>query len=267
VLFVPASTLCFVAFLLTEQRVKEPMVPLDLFANPVISNASLVSIMLGGAMLSFVTFLPLYVEGVRRMGVLAAGMSIIPMGVCWPVASGLSARILPRVGFRTLLLIGLSFAVLGCSTIAFGAYFALPFPFLMAGMGLLGLGMGFSNIPLLFSVQSAVPWNRRGTATASNLFFRTIGGTIAVGVMGALLAKALRRDPSLPFGIANELIGPTHGENVHPELLARLSAVMDWGLYRIFFCGAGIALVALLFGLFFPEIEQESQHGEKIESL
>jgi EmrB/QacA subfamily drug resistance transporter len=267
ILFVPASTLCFVAFLLAEQRAEEPMVPLDLFSSPLISNASLVSVMLGGAMLSFVTFLPLYVEGVRRMGVLAAGMSIIPMGVGWPIASSLSARLLPKLGFRALLRTGLLLVVAGCSTVAFAAYFALPFAWLTLGMALLGLGMGFSNIPLLFSVQTAVPWNRRGTATASTLFFRTIGGTIAVGVMGAVLAKALHRDPGLPYGLANELIGPTHGERVPHELLERLSAVMDWGLYRIFFCSTGIALSALAFGLFFPEIREEAANGKKTESV
>lgn len=267
VLLVPLSTFSFIAFLLVEQRADEPIVPLDMFANPVISNASVVSIMLGGAMLSFVTYLPLYVESVLRMGVYAAGLSIIPMGLCWPVASGLSARVLPKVGFRRLLLTGLSLVFSGCLLTALAAYFDLPFFLLMLGMGMLGLGMGFSNIPLLFSVQSSVKWNRRGTATASTLFFRTVGGTIAVGVMGALLARALRRDPSLPEGLANKLIGPTHGEGVSVELLNRLSNVMDWGLYRIFFCAAGIALLALLFGLFFPNVGKEAKPNEEIEGI
>lgn len=264
---VPTSLFCFIAFLLAEQRVKEPIVPLDLFSNPVISNASLVSVMLGGAMLSFVTFLPLYTEGVRRLGVFYAGMSIIPMGICWPVASGLSARLLPKLGFRTLLRTGLVLVFTASLWEALSAFFQWPFPTLMLGMAVLGLGMGFSNIPLLFSVQSAVPWNRRGTATASTLFFRTIGGTIAVGMMGAILAKALMRDPTLPFGLANDLIGPTHGEGVNPQLLDKLSSVMDWGLYRIFFCCAGVALFALLFGLFFPDIGKDVKLDEKVEGI
>lgn len=265
IIFVPLSTLCFIAFLLVEQRVAEPIVPLDMFSNPVISNASLVSLMLGGAMLTFVTYLPLYIEGVRQLGVFAAGISIIPMGVAWPVASGLSARILPRLGFRRLLRLGLCFVFSGCLLTALAAAYKLPFFFLMGGMGLLGLGMGFSNIPLLFSVQSAVPWNRRGSATATNLFSRTMGGTIAVGVMGAVLARALLRDPNLPASVANDLIGPTHGRNVAPDLLARLADVMDFGLSRIFFYSAGIAGLALLFGLFFPKVVKEAVPNEDIE--
>lgn len=267
ILLVPLSSLCFVAFLLVEQRAQDPMVPLDMFSNPIISNASLVSIMLGGAMLSFVTYLPLYVEAVRRMDVFAAGLSIIPMGVSWPIASGLSARILPKVGFRRLLRIGLTLVFSGCMITALAAYYNLPFAFLMIGMGFLGLGMGFSNIPLLFSVQSSVSWNRRGSATASTLFFRTIGGTIAVGVMGAVLARALLRDPTLPPSVANDLIGPNHGHGVDVFLLDRLSLVMNWGLHRIFFYSAGIAFIALIAGLFFPNMSKEPDTNEKIESV
>jgi EmrB/QacA subfamily drug resistance transporter len=256
ILLVPFSTFCFLAFLLVEQRAEEPIVPLDMFSNPVISNASIVSIMLGGAMLCFVTYLPLYIEGVRRLGVFMAGLSIIPMGLGWPLASGLSARLLPKWGFRTLLRLGLSLVLVGCLITALGARFNWPFPFLMVGMGVLGLGMGFSNIPLLFSVQSSVSWNRRGTATASTLFFRTIGGTVAVGVMGAILSRSLAMDPLLGANVANDLLGPLQGKNLNEDDLLRLSVAMDYGLYRIFFASAAIAFVALIFGLFFPKVQR-----------
>ena len=51
------------------------------------------------------------------------------------------------------------------------------------------------------------------------------------------------------------------------ELLDRLSAVMDWGLYRIFFCSAGIALIALVIGFFFPDIGKEPAPNEEIEGI
>ena len=263
ILLVPFSTFCFLAFLVVEQRAKDPIFPLELFANPVISNASLVNIMLGGAMLSFVTYLPLYVELVRRMSIFSAGLSIIPMGIGWPVASGLSAKFLQRFGFRNILRMGLCLVVSGCLTTALAAHFYLPFGFLMLGMGILGLGMGFSSTPLLFSVQTSVDWNRRGSATASTLFFRTMGGTISVGVMGALLAQALRKDPTLPSNVANDLVGPHHGAGVSEVLLAKLSMVMEWGLERIFLFSSGIAFLALIFGLFFPKINSEDRIVEK----
>jgi EmrB/QacA subfamily drug resistance transporter len=267
ILLAPLSVFCLLAFLLVEQRVDEPMVPLDMFANPVISNASLVSIMLGAAMLSFVTFLPLYVQAARGLDVFAAGLTLVPMGIAWPVASGLSARLLPQLGFRLLLRTGLSLVLAGCLLVAVTAYLSLPFALLMAGMGVLGLGMGFSNIPLLFSVQSSVDWNRRGSATASTLFFRTMGGTVAVGVMGGVLAMALRQDPLLPPGLVNELIGAGPGSGASQEMLEKVSGIMNWSLHRIFFYSSGIALLALIFGMFFPDLGKEAKPDEEIENI
>src|ERR671935_27816 len=60
---------------------------------------------------------------------------------------------------------------------------------------LFGVGLGFANTALLIAVQTSVEWRQRGVATASTMFARTIGGTLAVGVLGALLASALSRDP------------------------------------------------------------------------
>jgi hypothetical protein len=57
--------------------------------------------------------------------------------------------------------------------------------------------------------------------------------------------------------VANDLIGPNHGFGVSEELLAKLSVVMEWGLDRIFFVSSSIAVLALLFGLFFPQITHE----------
>ncbi|MCO5142504.1 MAG: DHA2 family efflux MFS transporter permease subunit [Oligoflexia bacterium] len=262
----PFSIICFLAFLMIEQRSKEPIVPLDMFANPVISTASLVSVMLGGAMLSLVSFLPLHVEGVRQYSIFYAGLSIIPMGIGWPLASGYSARLLPKLGFRVLLRLGLTLTVLGSSIIAITCVSRLPFGFIMFGMGIFGLGMGFSNIPLLFSVQSSVGWNRRGSATASTLFFRTIGGTVSVGVMGGILSKSLLIDPDLPPGIANAIIGPGHGKGIPKALAERLASNLELGLNKIFLCCFGIAIIALVFGLFFPEFKGINE-DEKIENV
>ena len=261
IFLVPLSTILFVAFLLAEQRAIEPIVPLSLFANPVISNASLVSIMLGGAMLSFVSYLPLYIEGVRGLDVLHAGMCIMPMGLAWPIASGLSARILKHTGFRPLLRLGLLFVLLGSAITGSVAILNGPFQLILVGMTFLGLGMGFSNIPLLFSVQSSVDWHHRGIATASTLFFRTIGGTVAVGIMGGILAKALRSDPMVPISVANDLMGPFHGRNLSFEMLQKLAAILEKALNKVFFSCICIAFVGLIFGLFFPDFKKGKPVG------
>jgi hypothetical protein len=115
-----------------------------------------------------------------------------------------------------------------------------------------GLGLGFANTSLLIAVQTSVEWRQRGVATASTMFARTIGGTLAVGALGGVLAAALLKDPSIPSEAADQLLGPAHGAGLDPVLLRSLMVSLQSGLGAVFWVIAGIALVAALTGLAFP---------------
>ena len=63
--------------------------------------------------------------------------------------------------------------------------------YVVVAVVVIGLGLGFSSTSYLVSVQNAVPWRRRGVATSSVVFFRTVGGSLGVAAMGALLNASL----------------------------------------------------------------------------
>jgi len=86
------------------------------------------------------------------------------------------------------------------------------------------------------------------------MFARTIGGTLAVGVLGGVLGAALRRNESIPEDAADQLLGPGHGAGLDPGVLSALSASLQSGLGIIFWAIAGIAAVAALISLVFPDI-------------
>jgi hypothetical protein len=86
------------------------------------------------------------------------------------------------------------------------------------------------------------------------MFARTIGGTLAVGVLGGILGAALRQDASIPEGAADRLLGPGHGEGLDSSVLGALSASLQSGLGIIFWTIAGIALAAAAISLVFPDI-------------
>ena len=85
------------------------------------------------------------------------------------------------------------------------------------------------------------------------MFFRTIGGALAVGILGALLARAL--GPDVPTALVNELLGPTHGRKLDPALIAPLASLLDGGLRTVFQVIAGIGVCGLVAGLVFPRVE------------
>jgi hypothetical protein len=117
---------------------------------------------------------------------------------------------------------------------------------------LYGLGLGFANTALIIAVQSSVPWQRRGVATASTLFFRTIGGTLAVGVLGGVLAAALTSGGLAP-AVAEKLLGPERAE-LDAALVAGASGALAGGMQVIFWVVAALAALAFAVSLAFPKL-------------
>jgi EmrB/QacA subfamily drug resistance transporter len=241
------------AFVVVERRAKEPVLPLSLFARPVMAVSSLIGALIGGAMIATLTYVPLFVQGVLHGSPTEAGTAITPMVIGWPVASTIAGRLIPKVGFRPLILFGLAV------TAAAGVALAL----VGETHGLLGLrlctaafgvGMGFANTALLIAVQTSVTWEQRGIATASTMFFRTIGGTIAVGVMGGVINESLMADASIPVDAASRVLRREGTSALSPDLLAHLDLALTNGLGTVFWIVAGMGALAFLTSLWFPHV-------------
>ncbi len=256
---VPAAVALGFLFAVVERRAREPLLPLDLFAQRVIAVASATGALMGAAMIATVTFVPLYVQSVLGGSPTEAGGAIAPMAIGWPVASALGGRLLHRTGYRVLIRGGLLLSLAAAVGLAL---------FLRPGVGtwlpraltaLYGAGLGFANTPTVIAVQTSVPWNRRGVATASTMFFRTIGGTIAVGLLGGLLSASLAGGRASPEQI-EQLLGPERGL-LDPALLASLAGALQAGMGQLFWVSAAIAAAALAAGLLFPRVVVEASPG------
>ena len=247
----PAAVLVAL-FLVVEKRAAEPMLPLDLFTDKVIGLASAAGTLLGAAMLATTTYVPLFVQGVLGGSPADAAGAITPMVLGWPLSSLIAGRLLPRFGFRPFVVLGMGLNAAAAVALALLLEPGLPVRVVGALTFLFGLGMGFANPALIIAVQTAVDWKRRGVATASTMFFRTIGGTLAVGALGGILVGAIGDVPGVPPGAADELLGPAHGAQLPASLLRLLSAALASGLHTNFILIAAFACLALAFGLLFP---------------
>jgi hypothetical protein len=118
---------------------------------------------------------------------------------------------------------------------------------------LLGVGLGLANTPLLLAVQTSVAWRERGVATASTMFSRMIGATIAVGAMGGVLASSLRDNPAATEELINRLLSPER-RSIPVATLRAISGSLEVGLARIFWSICGLAVVAFLVSLVFPKV-------------
>ena len=252
----PLAAGLLIAFVAVERRAPEPVVSIALMKQPVMAVASSAGGLVGATMIATVTFVPLYVQGVLGGSPGDAARAMTPMVVGWPIASYVAGRIVTRVGFRPLIRLGLLVSTVAAGLIAVFLHPGIPLWVPSAITCLFGVGLGLTNTSLLLAVQTSVEWEERGIATASTLFFRTIGGALAVGFLGSILAAALRRDPTVPASAADQLMGPEHGRGLAPELIRLLSAALESGLGTIFWCVVGISVTALLLSAFFPSIDK-----------
>ncbi len=237
-----------VAFIYQEKRAAEPMLPLDIFSNRVISVASAGSVILGSLLFALVAFVPMWAQGVWGGSATDAGSALIPMMLAWPLASTISGRMMLRVGYRPLVIFGSITGAIGLGILAWGHPARLQ---LIIAMILIGLGNGFIATPFLVAVQNAVPWNRRGVATSTNQFFRTIGGSIAVAALGAVLNSHLR-DVLGAGANANALLDPATRSAADPATIARTVTALAEGLHTIFLICLVAGIVAVFIAVLFP---------------
>lgn len=253
-----------VAFIAQEKRAAEPMLPLDIFSNKIIAVASAGSVILGSLLFSLVAFVPMWAQGVWGGSASDAGAALIPMMLAWPIASTISGRLMLRIGYRPLVVAGSILGVCGLALLSWGRPERLQ---LTVAMVLIGLGNGFIATPFLVAVQNAVPWNRRGVATSTNQFFRTIGGSISVAALGAVLNAHLR--DALGAGAnANALLDPALRARADAATLAHTVTALAEGLHTVFLICLGAGIIAVFIATLFPGGHAaEHAHEEKIPAV
>ncbi|MFC4767302.1 MDR family MFS transporter [Effusibacillus consociatus] len=188
------------AFLYVERRAKEPIVPLELFKIRVIVVSNATSFLVGAVLLGVTSYIPLYVQEVLKGSPTEAGFTLTPMSIAWMIGSVYGGRNLVAWGFRRLAYLGVAFIAAGAVLLSVlapesGRIFA------MVLMAVMGIGLGMSTLAFTVAVQSEVDWNRRGIATATNQFVRSLGSSIGVAVMGAVLSCQMLREHSLYAGL------------------------------------------------------------------
>ncbi|WP_329425901.1 MDR family MFS transporter [Streptomyces sp. NBC_01268] len=187
-------------FCWVETRAAEPMLPMRLFHNPVFTVCSVLSFVVGFAMLGAMTFLPTYLQYVDGDSATISGIRTLPMVIGLLIASIFSGNVVSKTGhYRT-------FPIAGCLVMGLGLYLlSLMEPgtdtwLASLYMFVLGVGIGLCMQVLTIAVQNTVDYADLGTATSGVTFFRTLGSSFGTAVFGTIYANSLR--PNLTEGTA-----------------------------------------------------------------
>ena len=178
------------AFVAVEQRAAEPIVPLRLFKNRMVLAAVVTRFLAGMAMFGALSFVPLFLQAVTGATATRAGIVLTPFVLGWVVMSVVSARLVLRVGYRSVVLTGM--ASLTVAFLLFQRWSVTLSPGrAMVDVLLAGIGMGMVVVPMLIAVQSVVARSDLGAATSLTQFFMSIGGALGLSLMGAVMSQRL----------------------------------------------------------------------------
>ncbi|MER5969273.1 MDR family MFS transporter [Streptomyces sp. NPDC002055] len=253
------SVALLTGFVLVELRAREPMLPMELFRNPVFTVCSILSFIVGFAMLGALTYLPTYLQFVDGITATASGVRTLPMVIGLLTTALLAGEVVSRTGRYKI------FPILGSALTALGL-------FLMSTMGsstgvwlellymfVLGLGIGLTMQVLTIAVQNTVPYHDLGAATSGVTYFRTLGSAFGTAVFGSLytsrlepnLAEAHAASPGVPDG----LVRSPKGLHLLPDARAApfIDAYADT-VNDVFLWVVPVSLVGFAVALFLKEV-------------
>lgn len=179
------ALITWIIFALIESRAEDPILSLELFKNRVFSITNIVGFLMGLGMFGALMFLPLFLQGVIGVSATASGNAMIPMMFAMIITSVIAGRIVTKVSFRTMFAGGMGIMTFGfflLSTMTTATtWFVATFYIVV-----LGFGMGAIMPTVTLAVQSAFPPEQRGVATSATQFFRSIGGTLGMTLLGVV---------------------------------------------------------------------------------
>lgn len=266
---VGASLVLGVAFVLTEARAAEPIVPLRLFRNRTITLTALASLFVGIAMFGATVFLSQYFQLARGESPTMSGVLTIPLIGGLFLSSTVSGLVITRTGrWKAWLVAGGVLLAAGLGLLGTMRY-DTPYWRIAVFMALLGTGVGMMMQNLVLATQNQVSLSDLGTASSVLAFFRSLGGAVGVSVLGAVLAHRITGY------VADGLAGlgvPTGGaaggqggaipdlDTLPAPVRAVVESAYGHGVADIYLYAAPVAVVALLLVVLVKEVPLRTGH-------
>ncbi|HYO44834.1 MAG TPA: MFS transporter, partial [Candidatus Limnocylindrales bacterium] len=291
-----------VVFVLIESRAKEPIVPLDLWKIRTYSSSIIATFLVSFGFFGAAVFLPQWFQFVQGATPTNSGLYSLALLAGLIISSVGSGILVSKTGkYKALILGGLAVMAIGL-TLMSQIRADTPLPVLFAWMFITGLGIGPTLSVFTIVVQNAVPMRALGVATSNLTFFRQIGGSIGLALLGTVFANRLTEEvptqivaAGVPQQVVDQFAGVSGGgsatsliqvggdlgasilaqvpeafkplvEPLIPSIVFGIQQAFSLAIASVFLIGAGTTVAALAAALFMKELPLRKTFGKPAEA-
>ena len=288
------SIVMLTIFVFIETRAAEPIISPRLFKNSIFVVSVLATFLVSAAMFGAILYLPLFVQGVLGNSATNSGVVLTPMMIGFMISSIVGGQLLSRTGrYKILAMCGFTIGAIGMFLLSRMTINTSEGE-VVRNMIITGLGIGVMMSLFTIVVQNAFPYRQLGEVTASITFFRSIGSTIGVAVMGtimtnwfqnamqsnipAILKRLVPADrlsqlenpqlllaPDVVAKIQHEFAtkGP-QGLIIFKQLIEAIQKSLSAAITSVFFLGFIIMVLGFIVVLFLREIPLRTSHSTAV---
>jgi len=220
------SAVIMAIFIAIELRSRSPLVRLNIFRKRTLSGANLIGFMLGTMIFGIFFLLSLYMQNVLGFSAMQTGVGYLAIALTVIASAALSQSLVTRVGVKPILTIGM--VLLGSAMVYFtqvspdGSYVSDLLP----GFIVMGIGMGFSFVPISIAALAGVEAQDAGLASGLINTSQQIGGALGLAILAT--------------------VATTRTENLTPAGADPSAAALTSGFSLAFWFAAGFAVVSLI---------------------
>jgi EmrB/QacA subfamily drug resistance transporter len=259
-----------VIFFVIERRDPHPVVPFDLWKNPTFAVSTAIGFLLGFAMFGAILFVGLVYQGVLGMPATNSGLLITPLMAGLIVSSLITGQLMVRMRrYRYLGTVGAGILVAGLYLLSQVTVGTSEIE-VVRDLVLIGLGVGVGMPLYLNATQSAVDARYLGVVSSQIQFWRNIGSTVGVAILGAVLSHELTQQivASIPpqlagalpaNGNAQAIFDPAVIQRIPPPVLVAIRSALASSLHDVFLIAAGVAALSVVLSLFLQEVPLRGQ--------
>jgi EmrB/QacA subfamily drug resistance transporter len=248
-------------------RADHPLIDLRLFQNRVITNANITMLVFAGAFFGAGLLVPSYLQQVLHLGPMQAGVHLIPQGLGAMLTMRLTGPLVDRRGPGNIVLVGIVLIIVGLGSFAFGVARQVQYqPTLLAGLAIMGLGMGCTMMPLSVAAVQALTEHQIARGTTLMSVSHQVGGSMGTAIMSMILTNQFDRSENITAAHKLTLLqqkAAASGIPIDPAAIPRQSLVPDFSARvlhdlshaytLVFVIGLSLVAITLIPASFLPK--------------